>query len=165
MRAALMNGGAFCRTAFAAINKTATAGSTGDATEVNCEYVDRKQSDHGPFMSMKVIITYTTTLAAAATLTFAGNMQDATSAGGAGVADYGNAFTATTIATGPSGGGTVTGTVEIDVDLSAAREFVRAQLTPNLSAANTDTLEWSATYVLFGSPRQPVSSKIVDIVG
>lgn len=165
MRAALMNGGAFCRTAFAAINKTATAGGTGDATEVDGAYVDRLASDHGPFMSMKVIITFTTTLAAAATLTFAGNMQDATTSGGSGVADYGTAFTATTVATGPSGGGTVTGTVEIDVDLSAAREFVRVQLTPNLSAANTDTAEWAATYVLFGSPRQPVSNKIASIVG
>ena len=46
---------------------------------------------------------------------------------------------ATVVATGPSGGGAVVGTHELDVDLSGANEYVRAYVLPVLSAAGTDT--------------------------
>lgn len=165
MRSELLNGGAYCRTAFAAINKTATAAGSGDATEVDGSFFDRLQSDAGPFLSAKLVITYTTTLTATKTLSFAVQFQDATSSGAAAVADYGDAIAATVVATGESGGSTETGTVEIDIDLAAAREFVRAQITPDLSASGTDTCEWSAAYVLFGPKTQPCSSAIGSVGG
>ncbi|WP_192246076.1 hypothetical protein [Mesorhizobium silamurunense] len=162
MRDKIYNGGAYCRTAFQAINKTATAGSTGDATEVDCAWVDRK-GDKGIAMSAKLIITYTTALGQGNTLSFALNFQDADTIGGSGAADYADAVSATVAATGDSGGSTETGTVEVDVDLGGAREFIRAQITPDLNRANTDTLEWSAALVFFGDGRQPASLAIASV--
>lgn len=162
MRDKIYNGGAYCRSERGTGNNAATAGGAGDATEVSAAWVSRA-SDTGIAGSMKVIVNYTTTLAEDATLTFAGNMQDATAIGGTGSADYGDAFAAEVVATGGSGGSTVTGTFEFDVDLGGAREFVRAQLTPDLSAANTDTAAWSVSYVFFGDQRQPSTKSSVNI--
>lgn len=164
-RDAILNGGAYCRSAFQAINKTALAAGTGDATEVSGAWVSRKLADVGMAQSAKLVITYTTTLAAAATLTFAGNFRDATSSGGAGADDFAEAWAATVVATGESGGSTETGTFEIDIDLSGAREYVQAQITPNLSAGGTDTCEWSAALVLFGDARQPSTQAAASLGG
>lgn len=144
-----------------ASNGAATAGGTGDNVEVNGVWVDRKPADRGPYHSAKVVISFTTTLAAAATLTFAANIQDATDGSGTGAADFGAALAATTVATGPGGGGTVTGTVEMDFDISNAREFLRTQITPNLSAANTDTCSWQAQWIFGGSDRSGASKSLV----
>ena len=162
-RAYALDGGAFCRTAFLSVNNDATAGSTGDATEVSTSYVNRDLEDIGIAQSAKLIITYTATLAADETLTFAGNFQDATDSAGTGVADFSDAWTAKTVATGDSGGSTETGTFEVDVDLSGAKQYVRAQITPNLSASATDTCNWTATLVLFGDQRQPSTGADVKI--
>lgn len=165
MRSELLNGGAYCRTAFAAIAKTATAGGAGDDTEVNTAWVDRMDDDYGMAMSAKLVIVYEAALADTETLTFAGNFQDASDAAGSDAADYGTAIAATTVSSADSAGSTNDGTIEIDVDLSAAKEFVRFQLTPNLSAGATDTLKWSATLVFFGGSRQPSSKAIASVGG
>lgn len=144
-----------------ASNGTATAGGAGDATEVDGAWVDRKPATLGAYHTAKLVISYTTTLAAAATLTFAANIQDATDDSGTGAADFGSALTATTVATGPSGGGTVKGTIEMDFDISNAREFLRSQITPNLSAANTDTCSWQAAWVFGGSDRSGASKSLI----
>lgn len=162
MRDRIYDGGAYCRTAFEAINKTATAGSTGDATEVDCAWVSRL-GDKGLAMSAKLVIAYTTALGQGNTLSFAMNFQDADTVGGSGAADYGDAVSATVAATGDSGGSTETGTFEIDVDLGGAREFIRAQVTPDLNRANTDTLEWSAVLVFFGDGRQPATQAVASV--
>ncbi|EHJ49501.1 hypothetical protein DFW101_3505 [Solidesulfovibrio carbinoliphilus subsp. oakridgensis] len=138
---------------FAAIS-AATAGGTGDATEVDGAYIDRQG-----FSSLKVIIAYTATLAATKTLTVAANLQDATSTAGAGVADFGAALATAVVATGPTGGGTVTGVVELDFDVSGADRYVRVQYTPDLTATGTDTATLSAVYVLGGAQVQPVTAK------
>ncbi|MER9768878.1 hypothetical protein NKJ09_22760 [Mesorhizobium sp. M0189] len=150
-----LNGGAYCRTVFQAINKTALAAGTGDATEVDCAWVDRMLDNVGMALSAKLVITYTAALETGETLSFAGNFQDASALAGTGAADYSTAFAAAVVATGDSGGSTETGTYEVDVDLAGAREFIRAQITPNLSRGATDTCEWSASLVLFGDHRQP----------
>lgn len=161
MRDKIYNGGAYCRSERGTGNNAATAGGSGDATEVNAAWIDRKGSK-GVAGSMKVIVNYTATLSAGASLSFSGNMQDATSSGGTGAEDFGNVLPATIVASSVAGG-TVTGTFELDVDLGSAREFVRAQLTPDLSAANTDTAAWNVTYVLFGDARQPATKALVSI--
>jgi len=160
MRAELLNGGAYSRAAFGGINVTATAGSTGDATEANSAYVDRMDGANGLAMSVKAIITYTTALGAGQSLSFAANLQDATSSGGDAVADFGEALPATVVASSV-GGGTVTGVVELDFDLSGAERFIRLQSTPDLSRANTDTAEYSVTFVVYGHQRTPVSNSLV----
>jgi hypothetical protein len=59
------------------------------------------------------------------------------------------------VATGPSGGGTVTGTVQFDVALMGAGRYVRGKFTPDLSASGTDTAAISSVLVLGGADRLP----------
>lgn len=138
---------------FAAVDSV-TAGGTGDATEVSGAYIDRQG-----FSSLKVVIPYSAVLAATKTLSIAANLQDATSLAGAGVADYGSAMASAVVATGPTGGGTETGVVELDFDLAGANQFVRVQFTPDLSATGTDTASLAAVYILGGAQVQPVTAK------
>lgn len=156
------NGGADARSARGSGNNAATAGGAGDATEVNAAWQSRKGAT-GMALSVKAIISYTATLAQGATLTFAGNFQDASDGAGAGAADYGESVAATVVATGGTGGSTETGTFELDADLAGAREFIRAQITPNLSAGATDTTAWHVDYVFFGQQRGPVTKSPVNI--
>lgn len=153
-------GGKAARSEYAGYG-VATAGGAGDNIEVDGPYFDRKPSTIGPYGSAKLVIAYRAVLAQAATLSFAANIQDATSSGGAGVADFGTAFTKAAVATGGTGGSTETGTIEFDFDLTTAREFIRAQVTPDLSAANTDTLTWMATWVFFGADRGPMTKSLI----
>lgn len=157
------NGGAFSRSVFQAINKTAVAAGSGDATEVNGAWVARELADVGKALSAKLIIAYTATLETGETLSFALNFQDATALAGTGVADFGAAVAAAVVATGDSGGSTETGTVEVDIDLSGARDFIRTQITPDLSRGATDTCEWSAILVFYGDHRQPSTQAIAKL--
>lgn len=161
-RTNFVNGGAFARSARGSGNNTAVAAGAGDATEVNGAWQSR-MSSKGIALSAKLIVSFTATLAAGATLTLAGNFQDATTIGGTGADDFGDLVPATIVATGAAGGSTETGTFEIDVDLSGASEFIRAQITPNLSAGATDTAAWHMDYVFFGDHRQPITKSTVNI--
>lgn len=155
------DGGAFVRSVYAG-GGSATAGGGGDNAAVNGAWVDRNQG-YGMHQSAKLVITYTTTLTAAQTLSFTGKLQDATSSGGAGSGDVANdtidnfAFPATVVATGA---GTITGTVELDLNLAKARQFIRAVITPDLSNANTDTVTWQASLLFFGADRAPVTKTL-----
>ncbi|MCW5697365.1 MAG: hypothetical protein KIS96_11625 [Bauldia sp.] len=149
------DGGRDIKSAFAGYS-SATAGSTGDATEVDGPYIDRKDADGGMAMWAKLVITYRTVLAATKTLSVAANLQDDADGQGAGN-DYGDALAATVQATGESGGSTETGTVELDFDLAGAERYIRAQFTPDLNAANTDTAILTATLILGGFQYNPVS--------
>lgn len=155
----IRDGGFRCRSARVTGNNAVTAGGGGDNTAVNGAYIDRVTS-LGTVKSAKLVINYTTTLAAAETLKFGAKFQDATDTSGTGVADFGSAIASTVVATGPGGGGTVTGTVEIDLNMDAARQAIRAVITPDLSASGTDTAAWSATLILFGPNAQPFSQAI-----
>lgn len=160
MRAELLNGGAYNRAAFGAINKTAIAAGAGDNTLVTGAFQPRLLSKKGLAMSVKVVIIWTATLAAAQTLKFAAKLQAASDAAGTGAADYGTALASTTVATSV-GGGTVTGTTELDFDLSGANSHIAALVTPDLSAGVTDTCEWSMAYVFYGHQADPVSASLV----
>lgn len=137
---------------FAAVS-TATAGGSGDASEVDGAYIDRQG-----FSSLKVVIAYKAVLTQAKTLSIAANLQDATSSAGAGVADYGDAMASAVVATGPTGGATMTGVVELDFDISGADQYVRVQYTPDLNASGTDTASLAAVYILGGAQVQPVTA-------
>jgi hypothetical protein len=129
----------------------ATAGGAGDATELDGRYIDRSG-----YLSAKLTVAFKAVLGDGETLSIAANLQD--DADGAGVGtDFGGAFASAVVATGPGGGGTVEGQVELDFDLSGARQYVRAQFTPDLSAANTDTAIIAAVLVLGGADEIPAS--------
>lgn len=149
------NGGAYCRSARILGNTT-----TVDA-EVDGGYFAR-EDDNGIALSAKLVIPYSAALAAGETLSVAVQWQDATDASGTGVADFETAVAATVVATGESGGSTETGTVEIDIDLSGARSYLRPQIT--LATSGVGTAAWQAIAVLFGDARQP-STKAIATVG
>lgn len=132
---------------------TATAGGTGDNTEVDGAYIDRTG-----FQSVKLVIGYKAVLGSNATLSLSAKIQDATSSGGA-VADFGSEMAKAIVASGGVSGATVTGVVELDFDISGADDFIRAVYTPDLSAANTDTVTMYCAVVLAGATEQPVTAK------
>lgn len=142
-------------TARAAGGGRLVAGGAGDNTAVVGSYVARPQMA----LSAKLVITARAVLAAAATLTVDDVLiETASSSGGAGNATFRaiNNTASTLTLTGPGGGGTVLSVLEIDVDLGDALEYVRATYTPDLSAANTDTAEVTATWNFGGLMEVPV---------
>lgn len=149
--------GAYIKPVRAGAEVDVTAGGSGDATEVNSAWIDRKD-----FESMEFILSYTATLGAAATLALIANVQDADDASGNGAADVSTSFlsalSSTTLATGDSGGSTETGVYALGVDLTRLKRYVRVQWTPNLSAANTDTAKLSQLAILGGAKYPPANT-------
>lgn len=153
------DGGFNARSAFGD-HVAVTAGGAGDATESNGVWVDREAEASGMAMSAKLIIAYEAVLADTKSLSLAVNIQDDAAGDGGDPADFGTAYANTVIVTS-SGGTTERGTVELDFDLSAARRYVRSQVTPDLSASGTDTAQIVATWVFFGAPRGPMSESVI----
>ncbi|HSF40312.1 MAG TPA: hypothetical protein VLT87_11010 [Thermoanaerobaculia bacterium] len=138
--------GAYIAGRYAAIS-TLTAGGTGDATEVDGEWIDRRG-----FHSLSVFFIYTSSLTATKTLSLAANLQDASDSSGTGAADFGDAYAATVQATGA---GTKIGVKQLDFDLRMASSHVRIQYTPDLSHTGTDTATVAVLYVLGGAEALP----------
>lgn len=136
----------------AAANTAVTAGGAGDNTEVVGVTLDRAILGHP--QSCVVAIPYTATLAAGATLTLAWDIDEG-NASNLADAEVLVAQAATVVATGPAGGGTVTGTFEANVPIMGAGRYLRLNFTPNLSAANTDTAALSAVIIFGGADRLP----------
>ncbi len=136
----------------AAANTAATAGGSGANTAVTGVIIDRAAL--GWPESCVLAIPFTATLAQAATLTIAHTLQHSDASDMSGAATL-NSATASTVATGPTGGGTVTGTYEVNVSLRGSRRYVRLNFTPDLSAANTDTAALSAVIAFGGASRLP----------
>lgn len=137
----------------AAANTAITAGGGGDNTAVTGVIIDRAAL--GWPQSGVVAIPFTATLAAAATLSVAMTVQDGDAANLSDAATFASRPNAV-VATGPGGGGTVTGTIEFDVNFEGAKRYVRANFTPDLSAANTDTAALSQVIVFGGARRLPL---------
>jgi hypothetical protein len=144
--------GAYILAVFADFVPNIVAAAGGDNTESSGVYIDRQD-----YNSAKVVITYEAVLGEDETLSVAANVQDASDSSGTGVADYGDALANAVVATGGSGGSTEQGTVVLDVNLDEAKQFIRTQFTPDLSAANTDTAEISVTVILGGAVEIPAA--------
>lgn len=156
-RSEVLNGGAYATFGRVLGNQAATAGGSGDNTEVNGAWLDRNDAIAGLMMSAKLGISFTTTLGIGQTLAFDVQVQHASDIAGSDAADYGPAVTGILAANGASGGATVAEVAELDVGLEGAKRFVRFQITPQLSAANTDTANWSAVVAWFGGRKQPIT--------
>jgi len=145
--------GAYLTGVFSSQDVTGLAGGAGDAVEDDGAFhapPDRAQS-------LTVLLNYTTTLADTETFSVALNIQDATSVGGAGVADFQIARAlATTVQETASGAQTLTGVVKVRFqDLRAHRGFIRIQTTGTLSAGATDTFGYSVVAVYGGAETKP----------
>jgi hypothetical protein len=135
----------------AAANTPATAGGTGDATEVVGVAIQR--STIGMPMGATFAVPFTATLAQTKTLSFAYTVEHST-ASGSGYATLASS-TGVVVATGATGGSTETGCLEIGVDLTGANDFVRIRITPDLSATGTDTAAFNAVAVFGGFQELP----------
>jgi hypothetical protein len=133
-------------------NTSLTAAGTGDNTAVVGAIHDRAAI--GSPQSAVLAIPFTATLAATATLTISGTVEHAEAANMSGAATL-QTISATVVATGPAGGGTVTGCLEVSVPLMGARRHLRANITPDLSAGGTDTAAVSGVFVFGGATRLP----------
>lgn len=144
--------GALISVGRALANTALTAGGTGDNTEIVGAIIDRRQI--GFPQSAVLAIPFTATLGVGQTLTIAYSVEtgDASNLSGAEVLQ---SATAVVVATGPSGGGTVTGVHEVDVPLRGAKSFLRVKATPDLNRANTDTAAVSGVLVFGGADRVP----------
>lgn len=133
----------------------ATAAGTGDATTVTGRTVDRFSLGGGSMPNVANMgVAYEATLASGATLKFGYAVQD--SADGSTWADYQTATYSAAVATGPNGGGAVSGTFDIgSVNLSSARRYVRLNYNPDLSAGGTDTAVARAIGFFAGFDRLP----------
>ena len=152
MTTQIRNIGDLISVARAAANTAVTAGGGGDNTAVTGAIIDR--AARGFPQSAVLAIPFTATLQEGETLSIAYTVQEGQASDLSDAATL-KTGTSAVVATGPSGGGTVTGCLEVDVPLSAAGQYVRANFTPNLSASGTDTAALSAVLVLGGMDRLP----------
>lgn len=143
---------AYLASRFGAAGIDGTAGGAGDNTEVDGAWIDRQG-----FESVVAYVVITATLGAGETCTVIGNLQASATAAGASPVDIGTAPAALVLTS--VGGGTEVGVLEIPGNLvqSDVARYIRAQFTPDLSAANTDTFEASMVYVLGGADVLPAS--------
>lgn len=113
----------------------ATAGGTGDNTEVDGATVNTATAP-AQATGLQFVVQAMATLAEGKTLVITANLQD--SANGSAWTDITTPAVILTL-TGGAGGSTETGTGVLACDLAVARQYVRIQATPNLNATGTDT--------------------------
>lgn len=154
-RSDFLNGGAYSRTERQLGNTTTVDSAASGA------WVSRKAEVGDLALSAKLVVNYSTVLAGDEVATLAVQFQDATSGGGAASANFGDAVPAFQIAIGDSGGSTEVGTAEVDIDLSGAREFIRASIT--FGTSSSGTVAYSANLVFYGDSRQPVTKSPVNV--
>ena len=127
------------------------AGGAGDNTAISGLSIDRLSL--GMPGSARLSVHFTATVANAATLSIlALKVQD--SADGATWTDY-KIFTAPGVVATGGGAGPITSGTHVALVLTSARRFIRVVLTPDLSAANTDTAIVCPVLVFGGFDRLP----------
>jgi hypothetical protein len=138
-------------TAFASL----TAGGSGNNVQVVGATFDRESFANGSLpLSAEFAVLYSSALAATKTLTVAFDVQ--TSPDGATWADFATQA-ATLAATGPAGGGTLTGQISLGVDLTMAQRYIRFNFTPDLTNTSTDTATTVGAAFFAGFDRLPAS--------
>lgn len=152
MTTQLRNIGALISVLRATANVAATAGGSGDDTLVTGVILDRGAI--GFPQSGVLAIPFSAALGEDETLEIGYAVQTG-NADNLSDAETLHSGAKAVVAVGPTGGGTVTGTFRVDVPLGGAGRYVRANFTPDLSRANTDTAALSAVMVLGGADRLP----------
>lgn len=127
---------------------TATAGGTGDATEIVGVVINRDN-----YLSGVLAVPYTATLTADKSLKL--TISVAESSDGTTFDTAVKLKDAVVVATGDTGGSTETGLVEIDMNLSGYKQYVKFSVTPDLTATATDTCQVAATFALGGAFKIP----------
>lgn len=153
--------GSFAARNLGAVVKTVNGGGsrfvaagTGDNTKVTGATIDRAIAGGSMFLSAVVAVLGRAVLTEAKVLTVALEYQE--SADGSNWDTAVALYSATTIATGGTGGSTELGVKETDLDLSSRKRYVRFNATPNLDASGTDTGEMLVAVTLGGADVAPV---------
>jgi len=129
---------------------TATAGAGSNNAVESGIIIDRLGI--GMPKSAKLAVLYTAHLQSGQTLSVGLDLQSAED--GTTFSDYASAASAV-VATGPSGGGVVTGQVILDVNLTSAQRYLQTFVTPNLNASGTDTVSLTTVLVFGGEDALP----------
>ena len=155
------NIGAFITSKLALDNTSVGAGVGGSGTPVNGNVFDRL-ANRNLLLSGKLQLGYKFTGASGHTASVAWAIRDSVESGGT----YGNIERSSPAAHPASGVSTITanddgtavrGVVEVDVDLMGAKEFLRAVVTPTLSASGVDSLTLSGIWALGGGEELPAA--------
>lgn len=123
--------------AYAAASTSATAGGSGDNTEVTGVTIDLLALPTR-YESICFALAATATLAATKTLTIAALIETSDASDMSGAEDLVATSTVLTL-TGDTGGSTETGTAKVGASLENAKRYLRIKFTPNLSNTATDT--------------------------
>lgn len=127
-----------------------TAAGSGDNTAKTGIAIDRQGRGLGMPFSAIASVLFDATLASGSTMTIAITVSD--SADNSTFASYATE-SAATVATGPSGGGVVSGSHSLNVDLSSAKRYVRVDHVPDLTRGGTDTAVTRAVATIAGWDR------------
>lgn len=145
------NIGFLLATAVACAMTEATAGGAGDNAAITGETVDR--FDKGTPESAVLCLSWAATLAEGETLTLTFTVETGAEDD---LSDAATLVTDTVVAaTGPAGGGSLSGTLNIDVAVRAGGRYCRANVTPDLSAGDTDTAVVGGVWIFGGMDRLP----------
>jgi hypothetical protein len=133
-----------------------TAGGTGDNTAVTGTAVDRLDPATGALAgSAKFSILWSAALTATFTLSLKAVSIDHSPDGSTWTTGFASFTDPGVVATGPTGGGTVTGVTSFNVDLTGAYRYVRLHYTPDMSETATDTATLWAAAIKGGYDRLP----------
>jgi hypothetical protein len=139
---------------------TITAGAGNDGVALNGRIIDLLALAKR-YTSAKLVLVWKVTQAGATTLSAALKLQHGAQSNLSDAADYTYApngvspvLATAVVKTGPNAG--IYGRTEIALDLSGAKQYIRAVATLDLSAANTDTVAYAAVLV-FGGANAPAS--------
>jgi hypothetical protein len=132
---------------------SAVAAGAGDATTATGVTIDRMAFANGSMPnSLALAFPFEAVLATAKTLSIGYAVQD--SADGSNWSDYQTAAPAV-VATGSTAASAAAGQLEVSVNLTSARRYVRANHAPDLSATQTDTAASRAVGFFAGFDRLP----------
>jgi hypothetical protein len=147
------NSGAFTEAAYVNNIASFTAGTTYDNAKQTSASIDR--ADYNYPQSCKLVLNYNAAITSAKALQLAVGILDSE--------DDTNwnaevALQAAKAIHSLTTGASVTGTFELDIDLSAYERYIKFTTTANLTATGTDTCKYT-TVALFGGQNQYSTSK------
>jgi len=152
--------GMFLESRCACQHTAATAAGSGDNAYIVGQEIDLQSFTNRP-TSAALVAVFEATLAEGKTLSLKTKIEDDTVTGMGSAAAYsydGAERDHGVVATGPTGGGTVYGTLTRSVDLRGIRRFFRGSIHQDLSATGTDTNQLMGVWLFFsGSAPAPAS--------
>lgn len=124
-----------------------TAGAGDDGVLQNGRSVNRLN-----YLSCVLTVLISAVLASTEKVSVTIQLQDSAD-GSTNWADYGDPLAITEVA---ADGSDENGEAELDVNLSAAKQYIRANLTITMSASGTDTSETMAVFTFAGEHKGPI---------